>query len=146
MYFQPKSLHTSTDLMLVILHTLILKTICFGLFLWLFIMKQINNCTEHHTVLSPQFTSHITDLMLVILRYSFWKQLLWHIFYDYYYETKLITYCNTLYFTKITSPITALLLVMWCDLVMSRCVWSGCWWDCWAHSCRCFYPDIPLQR
>ncbi len=22
-------------------------------------------------------------------------------------------------------------------------VWSGFWWDCWAHSCRCFYPDIP---
>ena len=28
--------------------------------------------------------------------------------------------------------------VCWCPDV-----WSGCWWDCSAHSCRCFYPDIP---
>jgi len=28
--------------------------------------------------------------------------------------------------------------VEWCPDV-----WSGCWQDCWSHSCRCFYPDIP---
>ncbi len=40
--------------------------------------------------------------------------------------------------------ISALLYLNMCDRV-DWCpdVESGCWWDCWAHSCRCFYPDIP---
>ncbi len=77
--------------MLVITTTFILKIIALAYFLWLFIMKKVNNFTVNSLYFHTQITSHITDLMLVILQHLFWKYIIWHIFYDYYYETKLIT-------------------------------------------------------
>ncbi len=43
--------------------------------------KILNTFTVTHCSVT-KFSSHVTALLLVILQHSFWKQFLWHIFYE----------------------------------------------------------------